>query len=254
VSERALGPITCKAVGPRTIETTLSSPKPDRMRDTIVQNWRLGDYRRNPVVFWNHQTQELPIARSVWIDVVNGQLKSRDEFPPAGLHPFADRVHDLVVAGFVNAKSVGFMPIRKVYNDARAGWDFLENELLEHSYVGLPANVDATIDSRATPDSVAVRRWFARSSRAEPELLELDDDYTVSRCEVLDAAKLIIPPLVRQAILRTRGTESFDLESVPSAFDPYGCAADAQMLADALRTTLPLLVRTELNCLRGQID
>ena len=70
-------------------------------------------------------------------------------------------------AGFINAKSVGFRADRKVYNDARGGWDFLENTLLEHSYVGLPANVEATVAGRAAPDAAAVRKWFAEQATTQ---------------------------------------------------------------------------------------
>jgi hypothetical protein len=166
---RAVMPMRCKAVGDRVIETTVSTPIADRMNDTVAQNWQLAEYRRNPVIFFNHHTDGLPIARSTWIAVVDGQLRSRDEFPPVGMHPFADQVHDLAVAGFINAKSAGFKALKWVYNE-QDGIDYLENLLLEHSYVGLPANVEATIQGRRA-DVAAVRKWFGEHTvlRLGPE-------------------------------------------------------------------------------------
>jgi len=156
---RATLAVTCRGVGDRVIETVVSTASTDRMNDEITQNWDLTAYRRNPVIFWNHQTTELPIAKAIQIGVVDGQLRSRDQFPPAGLHPFADQVHDLAIAGFINAKSAGFKPQKWVYNEQRGGIDYLESELLEHSYVGLPANAEALIAGR-TANRAAVEKWL----------------------------------------------------------------------------------------------
>lgn len=176
---RATLAVTCRGVGDREIETTVSTASTDRMNDQITQNWDLTAYRRNPVVFWNHRTQDLPIARSVWIGVVNGHLQSRDQFPPVGMYPFADIVHDMARAGFINAKSVGFKPMKWVHNEQRGGIDYLESELLEHSYVGLPANAEALIAGR-TADRAAVEKWLGRSPQifdddGEPVLHIRDD-------------------------------------------------------------------------------
>jgi hypothetical protein len=116
---RATLPATCKSLGDRVIETVVSTPSTDLMDDQITQQWDLTYYRKNPVIFWNHRTQDLPIAKSIWIDVVGGQLRSRDQFPPPGLYPFADTVHDLATAGFISAKSVGFKPMKWVHNEQR---------------------------------------------------------------------------------------------------------------------------------------
>jgi HK97 family phage prohead protease len=190
-TERAtLGGLTCRQVGERLIETTPSTATTDRMGDRVFQQWRLDEFRRNPVVFFNHQTEALPIAKSIWIDVVDGALRSRDQFPPRGLHPFADQVYDLVLAGFINAKSVGFRPDRKVWNPERGGWDFLENTLLEHSYVGLPANVEATVAGRAAPDVAAVRKWFGE----RPVLRLVPEGFGVQREQSCPAGALCVNP------------------------------------------------------------
>jgi hypothetical protein len=262
MSERAQLAFTCKQVGPRTIETTLSSSRTDRMKDVIHQNWQLADYRRNPVIFWNHQTHALPIARSIWIGVVDGQLRSRDEFPPIGMYPFADQVHDLVVAGFINAKSVGFLPLKKVYDEQRNGWDFLENSLLEHSYVGLPANVDAVIDGRAVPDEAAVRRWFggdgASILRFDPSasVVDLDDEEVdVDRRDVVAAIRVAIPALVAAEVGQHRGRlDGIDLDGIDGAFDPVASDTDRRLLLEAMGVAIPALVRREIDKLRGRIS
>jgi HK97 family phage prohead protease len=137
----------------------LSTGDVDRLNDRInPHGWRLESYRRNPVVLLNHDATALPVARTAAIGVEGNALVATAEFPPRGVYPVADQVRDLIEAGFLSAASVGFRPIRCEPNRERGGIDFLEQELLEWSVVGVPANAAAMLEGRSAE---AVRKWLA---------------------------------------------------------------------------------------------
>lgn len=116
--------------------------------DQIVRTrgWKLDNFRKNPVLLWQHDTDNLPIGR-VLIDVINNQLIADAEFATADLNPFADQVFRLAQAGFINAVSVGFIPLaaqdRRDENGVYLGEEVTEQELLELSVVNVGANHDA---------------------------------------------------------------------------------------------------------------
>ena len=163
MSERKMFSVQTKALGERMVETVISTPSMDREGDRIdVNGWRLENYRRNPVICWSHDVKQPPIARAVEIGVRDGALRSLDEFPPEGLYPLADTVHNLVRAGFINSKSVGFRPIRWERNET-GGVDYFEQELLESSYVAVPANSEAIVVARSKSfDRAGLDAWLGR--------------------------------------------------------------------------------------------
>lgn len=154
----------------RLLQTIISTGSVDRDKDTIdPRGWDLTAYRRSPTVLWMHDHKTPPIARSPEITVAGGQLRSIDEFPPKGLYPFADTIYDLAKAGFINAKSVGFIPLTWAYNEQRGGIDYFTQELTEHSYVSVGANAEALVVARSKAfDSGAVWKW-AQGVRAGRE-------------------------------------------------------------------------------------
>ncbi len=146
---RKVVPVQVKAIGDRQVETIASTASLDRENDRILASaWRLDAYRRSPVVLWGHDYSMPPVARSLNVRVVGDALRTVDEFPPRGIYPLADTVHDLVKAGFINAKSVGFRPLRWQPND-EGGRNYTDVELLESSYVGVPANPEALVVARS---------------------------------------------------------------------------------------------------------
>lgn len=117
----------------------------DRDGDTLqATGARLDNYRRNPVVLWAHDHKGLPVAKALSIEAVDGVgLRAQIQFPPRGVDEFADRVHSMWAAGFLNAASVGFIPRAGNPNKSGGGNTFTEWELLEFSIVPVPANADA---------------------------------------------------------------------------------------------------------------
>jgi len=147
------------AVGDRQVRVICSTADVDRAGDMVVQSGiDLAAYRQNPVVLWNHDPEQ-PIARAIEIGVVDGRLQALVQFPPEGVSAKADEVYGLVKAGVVNATSVGFMPMDSEPMDKGQpykGQRFLKSELMEFSFVSVPANRGATVVARRMPaDGVA---------------------------------------------------------------------------------------------------
>ena len=111
----------------------------DRQGDSVAQNgWELGSYMKNPVMLWAHDYTQLPVARAVnlSVDPTKG-LIGEAEFAPAAGNPFAEQLKIMVEEGFVSALSVGFIP------KERSGNVITRSELLEISFVPVPANQEA---------------------------------------------------------------------------------------------------------------
>jgi HK97 family phage prohead protease len=174
---RKMMPLSIKVLGDRQVETTASTASLDREFDRILESaWRLENYRASGMpVLWAHDYKSPPIARSLDVRVVRGTLRTVDEFPPRGIYELADRVFDLVKSGFIVSKSVGFRPLTWRRNDD-GGRDFTEVELLEHSYVSVPANPEAvvTAKSKGVRDPAALTRFFGMPHGGE--LIEVVDD------------------------------------------------------------------------------
>lgn len=134
----------------RSVRFVLSTVAEDRVGDTIdPTGWKLDNYRKNPVVLWGHDQYFPPIGKmsDVRVDAA-GALVGTVEFATAEQHPFADTIYKLVKGGFINAGSVGFVPLRWEFRDD-FGIDFKEQELLEYSIVTVPANPHALVTARS---------------------------------------------------------------------------------------------------------
>lgn len=129
-----------------------STAASDRYGDIInVKGWKLDNYKKNPVILLNHDTNSLPIGKGdVFIRndklIVNVQFDEED--------PKAKEVKRKAKNGFMNAVSVGFRPLKaqsrsdlpkdnKYYGTK--GMYYSEAELLEVSIVTIPANGEATM-------------------------------------------------------------------------------------------------------------
>lgn len=135
-------------LGERQVRVICSTPDADRAGDMVMaEGIELSAYKANPVVLWNHDT-DFPIARCVEIGVKGGQLEALVQFPPEGDDATADRIYKLIKAGVINATSIGFQPI-KADPIKGGGYKFIASELMEFSFVSVPANANALVVERA---------------------------------------------------------------------------------------------------------
>jgi HK97 family phage prohead protease len=119
----------------------------DRYKEVIsADGWKLDHYQRNPVFQNAHQYGDIifTLGKALCTEVREGHLFQRIEFA-TDANPLAKIAYRLYQGKFLNAVSVGFIPLRWETGSAEAGFrrKYLEQELLEVSAVGIPANPNA---------------------------------------------------------------------------------------------------------------
>jgi HK97 family phage prohead protease len=120
----------------------------DRMGEIIDQDgWDLKNFKKNPALLWGHNIREEkpPIGRveKIWFEGEgkNKRLMFKAVFDMAD--NFAAEVWRKFKDGFLNAFSVGFLPVE------REGNTYTKSELLEISAVSVPANPQALVQLRS---------------------------------------------------------------------------------------------------------
>ena len=114
---------------------------------------KLASYRRNPVVLFNHDPAT-PVGTASNIRVAGDKLLARVTFAPAGVSTKADEIRGLVKAGVLLGVSAGIQAISAEPLDPakpRGAVRVTSAELLEFSFVAVPANTDAVVTARAHP-------------------------------------------------------------------------------------------------------
>lgn len=198
-----------KGPGPRQFRFTISTGDLDRDHDRLnPMGWDLRAYLAAPVVLWAHDHSQPAIARSVEIGVIGDTLKAVAEFPPPGVYPFADQIHDLIAAGVIATASVGFLPRDRTRNEF-GGYDVKSQELVEWSVVNVPSLPAAVVERRAKGiDTPAVTKWLNGGVRASvPGLIEVDG-YIIAaavREQMRKAMAEKIREYIQQAVNRLTG-------------------------------------------------
>jgi len=111
--------------------------------------WDFTFYDQNPVVLWMHNADTPPFARTIEHKTSKSKLSATAQFDLDD--PFAITLLRKIDQGYVNATSVRWLPkkteIRKVGKgkDEREVLVFVEQELLEWSFVTVPADPKALI-------------------------------------------------------------------------------------------------------------
>lgn len=133
------------------VRFVLSDATEDRDGDVIEQDWRLDEFRRNPVAPWAHDYRTPPVGRWAGVGVRGAppRLTAR-LIADAGEHNPLGRLVDAQIRdGFLSACSVGFMPgamapragfPEEDPRHGRRGYVMTANRLLEASVVVVPAN------------------------------------------------------------------------------------------------------------------
>ena len=143
--------VPAETLGERQVRVVCSTAEVDRMGEVVVQEGLdLTCYLQNPVVLWQHDPEQ-PIARAITVELVDGVVMALLQFPPEGVSCKADEVYGLVKAGILNTVSIAFDPITVEPMDpaqSRGPLRYIAAELLEISFVSIPANPGAAVISR----------------------------------------------------------------------------------------------------------
>lgn len=129
------------------IRFTASDETLDRYDEVVsIAGWKLEPYKRNPVFQNSHKYGDIlfTLGKSLLTETKDTGLMMDIEFATS-INPVAQVGYQLYKGGFLNAVSVGFIPIR--WENGAEGSSFrrkyLEQELLELSAVSIPANPNA---------------------------------------------------------------------------------------------------------------
>ena len=148
---------------------------------TIIEpaGWDFANYDRNPVVLWQHDDSAMPIARMVDRTIGASAIVARialDMDDPEG-----QRLHSKIKRGFVNATSVRWMPketeVRQIGEgkEKREVLVFLRQEMLETSFVSIPADPGAMIlRANGQPLDIEAFRGEAQPGRGGAPALTRD--------------------------------------------------------------------------------
>jgi HK97 family phage prohead protease len=115
----------------------------------------LDNYLQNPIQLWQHDPSE-PVGTNSDIVVRPDCIEARTTFAPAGVSPVADKVRGLVKSGIIRSVSVGFEPLDAEPIDPAKplrGLRITKWELLECSFVSIPADPGAVVTARAVADT-----------------------------------------------------------------------------------------------------
>ena len=129
-----------------------SSSIVDRHREVVSQDgWVLDNYKKNPVVLWGHNIREErpPIGKAlkVWLDGEKKKKKLMFKVKMDMADEFAASIYRKIKDGFINTVSVGFIPL-EIDPEAK-DWTWSKAELLELSFVPIPANPQALVEIRS---------------------------------------------------------------------------------------------------------
>jgi HK97 family phage prohead protease len=207
---RKVVPARLEAVGDDEVLVRLSTGELARDGHVLVpQGAQLDNYRSNPVVLWQHDPEQ-PVAKASDIAADNDAVSARITFPPAGISPKADEIRGLVKAGVINAVSVGFDPLDSVPLDPkrpRGGQRITQWELLEASFVSVPADPGAAVIAREH-ERADGEEWRVGAARDLP--IEDSDSWDGPAAEV--------------SIFEHAGGDDFDPDKAKRGFLVYDAA------------------------------
>jgi len=112
----------------------------------LTSGIRLENFKKNPVMFYNHDRSHMPIGKWTNIKVKDGKLVADPEFDTAD--ELAMKVKDKVEKGIINSTSIGFDVIALSNDPAlmlpgQRRSTVTEAELFEASLVDIPGNAHA---------------------------------------------------------------------------------------------------------------
>ena len=143
-----------------------STEKADRHGDIVVQDWDLKDFKKNPVYLdcHNYDSIEHILGKIKDLKVKDKKLIGNIVFNLSS--PKGRMARDMAENGFLNASSVGFIPL-----DFDNKGKITKSELLEISGVSVPANPDALIEkSKKKQENKENKEREEREEREEKEI------------------------------------------------------------------------------------
>lgn len=216
-----------------------STSSVDRAGDIILHSaWEMGgldNYRKNPIVLFNHDYDE-PIGKVVDIQVVADGLQVTAE-----IYKASEEIYDFVKNGVLKTFSVGFMPKELDYNKATDGFIIKQAELLEISIVSVPCNQTAIFSVAKSFSTDAEFNEFKKVYTAEDEVNALEPVSSTQSDANASMEKKIMDPEEIARIAAEAANKAIEAEraSVKAAADAETKkAADAEAVQKAITSGL----------------
>lgn len=206
------------------IRIRITTTQRDRSRDTVnPSGWILDNYVKNPVVLWAHDYRAFPIAKDTGLTIDANGLIGTPQFATADENPWAPYCERLIRGGYLNAASVGFAPLKWMYNEEERGIDFEEQELLEYSIVPVPDNPGALVEAKRAGIEIG---WIAQWAEKALDEWHGGAGMWVPRKAVEDARVIAKgAPLVM--LVAKAGGSAFDVLALTEPSAPAKKSADA---------------------------
>ena len=132
-----------KDIGEGIVEAIVSTDSLDRHEEIVdLKGLDVSNYMQNPVVLFAHDSNSLPVGKTLSLVEEGGRLIAKMKFAVKE-SAFAREVYELIKGGYLNAFSIGFIPKETEDNV------YTKAELLEYSVVPIPANPRALVVARS---------------------------------------------------------------------------------------------------------
>lgn len=184
------------------LDFKISDKSVDRHNDTVdPSGWQLDNFLSNPVVLWNHNSDDVPVGKATNTRLNGDALFSEVIFPSKDLFAFGNTIGRMVRNGFLNAASVGFRPLEAEIAEDRmedhrgffAPVDFTKQELLEWSVVPIPANPNALQGAKSMGvDLAPLIEWCEKQLDGEGYLVVPRHEIEAARRSAEDKFQLYV--------------------------------------------------------------
>lgn len=176
-----------KDLGEGKLEAIVSTNDVDRSGEVVdIEGIDIKNYEKNPVVMWAHDYSKPPLAKTLSLtkEKIGKKMvmKTVMEFATS-ISDLAREVYNLYKGGFMNAFSIGFIPLEMEGNT------YTKSELLEYSAVPIPANPNALLLAKAKGIDTDILDCYIRSMKNIKQILEKEvGDLTLNEVEVLKSS------------------------------------------------------------------
>jgi hypothetical protein len=189
------------------------------------------------VILWAHDDAEgLPVAKTISIEVEGDSVVAEAQFDLDDT--IAARLFHKVVGGFVNATSVRWLPLEHEIREVEVGGKlqkvvaFIRQELLEWSYVAIPADPGALVLRAATLEPICLDDYCEPESRALA--LNIDPEALAAREAALTAGEAALARNIEKATGAMRTFQESERRARAARVD-HDCSASA--IAELSRIT-----------------
>lgn len=127
----------------------------DRHGEVVsVDGWDTKNFQKNPVLLWAHDHYEMAVGKAtkIWVEGTGKRAKLMIE---GTIHEHTERARalkQLIKDGIISTMSVGFKPVEM------EGETYTQQELLEVSFVNVPANPQALITAYKSLESAGFEK------------------------------------------------------------------------------------------------